>query len=494
MCGVQDPIRDVKNERVSSKAVIVRGAVVLESVCERDMLPQVGSFELRLADLEAHLERLTSTLQQWEKTGEPPHPVEQHLADLAGRCSDIVKQWASTSERHAQAVSELETKLNDWNDAATRLQRDATGRFQDLERLIEHEWASLRRLHEEPVRQLRDQAESLTEICVSTAGSTQTGIERAEARLAVLEKDLHRRMDDLSRDVHAVLGELRQQNGATVRNPSSSWALEEVTRLHHEIRDGAGAGKARVMDEPVPEAPPPGLPVRTASGLTLSAVDMRRGKSTEPTDAVQSEPATEPEAPDRSDRKWSIPVAALALVIAIGGGLTLLFYNRARLAADQAAAARQQAEVIGNTANERIEAARRDAAAQIEIARGAASRAQITSDVLAAPDLMRFSLIGTDGAAAHASAQLLFSRSRGMIFSGLRLSPPGAGHVYQIWLLTSTDPISAGTIVPDDSGRATFATDHPTDVARAIVGARVTLEPTPGRQTPSDQTVLYRAQ
>ncbi|HKF67820.1 MAG TPA: hypothetical protein VKB36_14850, partial [Vicinamibacterales bacterium] len=331
------------------------------------MLPQVGSFELRLADLEAHLERLTSTLQQWEKTGEPPHPVEQHLADLAGRCSDIVKQWASTSERHAQAVSELETKLNDWNDAATRLQRDATGRFQDLERLIEHEWASLRRLHEEPVRQLRDQAESLTEICVSTAGSTQTGIERAEARLAVLEKDLHRRMDDLSRDVHAVLGELRQQNGATVRNPSSSWALEEVTRLHHEIRDGAGAGKARVMDEPVPEAPPPGLPVRTASGLTLSAVDMRRGKSTEPTDAVQSEPATEPEAPDRSDRKWSIPVAALALVIAIGGGLTLLFYNRARLAADQAAAARQQAEVIGNTANERIEAARRDAAAQIEI-------------------------------------------------------------------------------------------------------------------------------
>src|SRR5262252_5166009 len=142
------------------------------------MLPHAGSLELRLADLEAHLERLTSTRQDW-KAGEPPHPVEQQLVDLAERCSDIVKQWASTSERHAHAVAELESKLNDWNDAATRLQRDATGRFQDLERLIEHEWASLRRLHEEPVRQLRDQAESLTEICVSTAGSTQTGIERA---------------------------------------------------------------------------------------------------------------------------------------------------------------------------------------------------------------------------------------------------------------------------------------------------------------------------
>src|SRR6516164_3162302 len=157
--------------------------------------------------------------------GEQPSPVEQHLSDLVERCSDILKQWAATSERHAHAVNELETKLSSWNDIAARLQRDATGRFQDLERLIEHEWASIRRLHEEPVRQLRDQAESLTEICVSTAGSTQTGMERAEARLATLEKDLHRRMDDLSRDVRAVLDELRQQNGATtVRSPASSWA------------------------------------------------------------------------------------------------------------------------------------------------------------------------------------------------------------------------------------------------------------------------------
>src|SRR5215471_17128647 len=196
------------------------------------MLPQVGSFELRLADLEAHLERLTSTLQQWEKTGEPPHPVEQHLADLAGRCSDIVKQWASTSERHAQAVSELETKLNDWNDAATRLQRDATGRFQDLERLIEHEWASLRRLHEEPVRQLRDQAESLTEICVSTAGSTQTGIERAEARLAVLEKDLHRRMDALREAAmpsSTSFGNRTAQPSATPRAPGHSKRSRDST-------------------------------------------------------------------------------------------------------------------------------------------------------------------------------------------------------------------------------------------------------------------------
>jgi hypothetical protein len=424
---------------------------------------------------------LNSTLHQEGNNGEPPSPVEQHLADLAERCAAILKQWAATSERHAQAVTEFEAKLISWNDAASRLQQDASGRFQDLERLIEHEWASLRRLHEEPVRQLRDQAESLTEICVSTAGSTQTGIERAEARLATLERDLHRRMDDLSRDVHAVLDELRQQNGATtVRSPASSWALEEVTRLHHEIRDGSSQ-------------PPSALALRAAPGLTPPAGEIRQNNSTDAPDGATRWPAAEPDAIDRPERKWLLAAAAAALVVVVGALSLLLFYNRAKLAAEQATAARQRAEVIGNAANERIEAARRDAAAQIEIARGAAARAQITSDVLAASDLIRFNLVGTE-LAARASAQLLFSRSRGLVFSGSHLQSPGAGRVYQLWLLTGTDAVTAGTIAPDDAGRVMFATDHPPDVPRAILGVRVTIEPAPGRQTPSDQTVLSRVQ
>jgi len=460
------------------------------------MLPHAGSFELRLADLEANLERLNSTLQQWGKTGEPSHPVEHHLALLAERCSDIVRQWSATSERHAQAVGELEAKLNDWNDIAARLQRDATWRFQDLERLIEHEWASLRRLHEEPVRQLRDQAESLTEICVSTAGSTQTGIERAEARLAGLERDLHRRMDDLSRDVHAVLGELRQQSGAPHRSPASAWALDEVTRLHHEIRDGASAGKNRVRDESVEDAPTAALSLLTSSGLTSAADGLRVDQEEKSTDASEDDrrqQAAEPDTSDRSERKWFGAVAALVLVVAIGAAFSLMFYNRAKFAADQATAARLHAEEVAIAANERLEATRRDAAAQIEIARGAATRAQITSDILAAPDLVRFNLIGSE-AVARASAQVLFSRSRGMVFSASRLLSPGSGNVYQIWLLTTTDPVSAGTITPDDSGRASLATDRLPDVPRPIVGVRVTLEPAPGRDTPSEQTVLFRAQ
>ena len=57
--------------------------------------------------------------------------------------------------------------LTGWNDIESRLERDASWRFQGLERTIGREWASLRLLHEEPARQLREQAESLTEICVN---------------------------------------------------------------------------------------------------------------------------------------------------------------------------------------------------------------------------------------------------------------------------------------------------------------------------------------
>jgi hypothetical protein len=110
--------------------------------------------------------------------------------------------------------------------------------YSSLERVIEHEWAFLRHLHEEPAKQLQAQAESLTELCVAAAGSAQTGIERAEARLATLETELHRRMADLSRDVHTAMAELRQRiETPALRGAANAWPLEEVTRLHNELRE-----------------------------------------------------------------------------------------------------------------------------------------------------------------------------------------------------------------------------------------------------------------
>jgi hypothetical protein len=445
----------------------------------------------RLVDLEAQIDRLTQSLLRWREADDYLEPAARRLTQFSEQCAAILRDWTTVSERHAHVVGELESRLTGWNEIETRLQRDVTARFQGLERLIEHEWASLRRLHEEPTRQLREHAESLTEICVTTAGSAQTGIERAEARLATLEKDLHRRMDDLSRDFHAVLAELRQQGIANLRSPAGSWSLDEVARLHQELRDSAAPSQSRPAPRSgsVLETSP--LALRTISTFVEPDAKAPGATLVQPSDADRG--AGERATRDRSAWKWYAVAAVLAIATGVAGGFAFSFYNRARLAAEDASEARQRAELTATTANERIDATRRDAAAQVALARDAASKAQVTGDILAAPDLVRFNLIGGD-VAARTSAQLLWSRSRGLVFSGSRMPPLPPGAVYQIWLLTAGDPVSAGTVTPDASGRATLATDSPPDVPRPIVAVRVTLESAPGSAAPSGATVLSRNQ
>ena len=473
------------------------------------MLPQTAGLEQRLVDLEAQISRLTATLLHTRENDTEREPMERRLAELTDQVAGILKQWAATSERYAHAVGELETRLTGWNDIETRLQRDATGRFQGLERTIGREWASIRLLHEEPARQLREQAESLTEICVNTAGSAQTGIERAEARLATLEHDLHRKIDNLSRDLHEVLAELRHHGGPALRTPASAWPLDEVTRLHQELRDGGAAGDHRPdviegrLIEASPRRPdPPDLrgpvsevsPQRSAAPTFLGSTGEASAASpTEPVDVAAADDTGERTTRDGLAWPWYAAAAALVIAIVVVAGMGWSFYRRANLAVERASEAQQRAERIAVAANERIEATRQDAAAQVSRARDAASKAQVTGDVLAASDLVRFNLVGSDPA-VRTLAQLLWSRSRGMVFSASRMPQPPPGAVYQLWLLTAAAPISLGTVTPDASGRVTLATDTPPDAPRPIVGVRVTLEPAPGRSEPAGPTVLSRAQ
>jgi len=195
----------------------------------------------------------------------------------------------------------------------------------------------------------------------------------------------------------------------------------------------------------------------------------------------------------RGDWKGLAAVAVLALALGVSIAFAMSFYRQAGTAAARASEAQQHAEAMATAASERIEAARQDAATRIAQARETASKAQVTSDILTAPDLVRFNLTGGEGGVRF-SGQLLWSRSRGMVFSASRLPAPPPGSTYQIWLLTADNPVSAGTFVPDDSGRVTAATDTPPTVPRPITGVRVTLEPEPGRPEPSGTIVLARAQ
>ena len=144
-------------------------------------------------------------------------------------------------------------------------------------------------------------------------------------------------------------------------------------------------------------------------------------------------------------------------------------------AATRVAAAERQAQSATAAANQQIAATRADAERQIAQARQTALEAGIVGNVLAAPDLVRFNLVGTDRA-PRAYAQVLWSRSRGLVLSAALLPALADGTTYQIWLLSDSGPASAGTVTPDGSGRASFAVENPANLPRAVNGVSVTIE------------------
>ena len=241
--------------------------------------PGVPDFEQRLSTFQTQLDPLPHV-----PAGNAP-PAEQRLALLTEECAEIVRRWALTSERHARAVTRFEAHLLEWNDAGARLQQDAAQRIDQLEKVIQHEWSELKQLHEDPVRQLSEHATSLTQVCIATANAAQQGFERSEARLAAIEGELNRRLGDLTREVQAVVAELRTaQETSLARLPApaqQAWPLEGVTRLHHQLRtdDGTAAPvtvETKVAPTPAPITPAP-APVASGGGWRSERTDRVAG-------------------------------------------------------------------------------------------------------------------------------------------------------------------------------------------------------------------------
>jgi hypothetical protein len=111
-------------------------------------------------------------------------------------------------------------------------------------------------------------------------------------------------------------------------------------------------------------------------------------------------------------------------------------------AVNRVASAEQQVVATTRQASEDARSARDDANRQIAEARQVAQRAETVGVILAAPDLIRFNLTST--LADGSSAQVLWSRTRGLVLSGSRLPPAGPDKTYQLWLMTSGQSVSAG--------------------------------------------------
>jgi Anti-sigma-K factor rskA, C-terminal len=442
--------------------------------------------DLRLSNLQTQIDSLSVTLQQWRQAQEDPEPMEQRLAQLTEQCAGIVERWRQTDERHTEIVASLEERLNEWGAIESRLQQDSGDRIRELEKTIEHEWQALRQLHEEPVKQLREQAATLGETCAAAANLALRGFERAESRIVALEQDLQARMAQLSQDFQAAIAQLNGAPSArpqpALREPLAAFPLDSVMRIHEELRESGNKGAPAL---PAPVASPVPLPARPMAVLPEAAESL----------AARMESLEARIAAARTNAAWwrSYPAMGLLIASVAAGAFAVWIQGRveSRLndAAARVAAADRQRESAAQLANSRLAATGEEAGRQVAEARQTALHAQIVGNVLAAPDVIRFDLAGT-AAAPRAYAKVMFSRSRGTVFSASRLPQAPSQSAYQFWLMTRSGPVSAGLLTPDAGGRVTFVTDTPDNVPRPVIGASVTLEPAGGRPRPSGTTVL----
>jgi Anti-sigma-K factor rskA len=454
---------------------------------------QASDVELRLAELQTQIDKLSHDLQQWHESPEHAHFVEDRLSQLLERCSETLNRVTAIDEHHSKVVEKLEARLSDWSFVESRLEKDSDQRIRQFEQIIEHEWEALKKLHEEPAKQLREQAANLGETCVAAANLALRGFERSEARFVALEADLQERMVQLSREVQAAVAELR---GATAprslpAGDVSPFPLESVMRIHDELRRFDEVGALPPPPPATGEAPAI-LPASAQSALPPAS----HPDGSQLPDRAGTERHLETASPFAGaglSNAWRAGIVAAAILLLVGGFLVFRLQRQVNEASARVTAAERQAESATQLANQRIEETQQDAERKLTAARETAQQAQIVSSVLAAPDLFRLNLGGTT-AAPRAFAQVLWSRSRGLVFSASRLPALAQNTRYQLWLLTADGAVNAGLFTVDAEGRGTLATEKPPNVPRPVINAAVTVEPSGGRPIPTGTTVLRRVQ
>lgn len=442
----------------------------------------------REPDLQAQIEDIRGALEEWRRKREYSQATEQRLARITVQCARMVETWQQVEQRRTVAFAGLNPGLDIPGPDAPQ-EPELGQHLRALERTIEHEWEALPE---------GDDRASLAESCVAAAELTLRGFARAEARLEALEHDLHGRLEGLSGDLQAVVTELRARPQA-LPGAAPAFSLESVMRIHEELRDSdTGAPPAAEAltapspsEEPkAPLAPAP-APQRALPPVTeLAAALSARVESLERAVGTASETPAQPTG-------WRPLYAVIAVAVALAGFALLGLWMQARVdsrlseAAARVADAERQSEATSAAALQQAAATREQAAQQVAAAQQSAQHAQIVGNVLAAPDLLRYSLRAAD-ATSRAFAQVLFSRSRGLVFSASRLPAPGDGKTYQLWLLSAGGPVNAGLLTPDSEGRVTLATDAPLTTQGRVMGALVTLEAAGGSTQPSADRALIR--
>jgi hypothetical protein len=440
---------------------------------------RVASDEQRASELDVRLEQVSAALQQMRQAAGSLEDLETRLSAMTAECAEILGRWAQNDERHASAVLELHGRLSEWNDIERRLLHESTTRMHQFERSVQHEWHALRAKQEEPLKKLESEASRVTQTCLTAVDQALGGFERAEARLATMEEQVRREMSDMAREVRTALAELRDQRPQLgERQP---WSLDNVVRLHNELRAEPQGGSSNA-----------GLALAPSAGGTALAIDRRPETALTaavPAPDLHTAPPSSPATP-----VWrhppTIALGAALLVVAAGG---LFLYSNVQARFREAAARAQAAE--RGVAHARTEAGRamlavrQQANERVASAEEAARGAQALGTILAASDLRRFDMVDAT-AAGRRAAQVLWSRAEGVAFSGPRLAAAPPGRAYQLWLLTPGSATSAGLVPVASNGRASVTFLPPTVLPRPVIGASVTIEPLAGSPHPTGSVYL----
>jgi anti-sigma-K factor RskA len=105
------------------------------------------------------------------------------------------------------------------------------------------------------------------------------------------------------------------------------------------------------------------------------------------------------------------------------------------------------------------------------------------NDVLTSPGHREIALAGQPEAPT-ASAKVYWNTQNNKWVVTANLPLPPKGKVYQLWFVTAEEKISAGLIVPDESGRGFTVTNVPPNIG-SIAAAAITLEPEGGSKQPT---------
>jgi len=427
----------------------------------------------RASDLQLHVEQVNLALRQLRQTQESLGGLESRLAEMTRECAGILDRWHENDQRHATAVVELHSRLNEWNDIERRLLAESSTRIHQFERGLQSEWNAIRLAHEEPLRQIEAQTTRITETCLTAVSQALQGFDRAESRLAALEHDLHQEVGTLVKEVREALAEMRQ--GAPQIAPRQPWSLDNVVKLHNELRAEGG----------VATAPARGM-------LALAEAREPDPVATEP--VIEHQPAASivnpaPVEAARSPRRWVLAAGGAAALVALALYTTSQVRDGLREATARAVAAERGADEARTRATAAVAAAE-ESDRRLQEAERASQAAQRLAAVAAATDVRRFELVTSDGTG---SAQILWSRTEGVSVSASGLAATSTDQSYQIWLLSPGQATSVGRFAVDASGRARQVFEPPADLPRPVLRAIVTREPAAGSATPTAPAVLVAA-